>query len=334
MKSLLIIAFAITYSLSAHSIATMSFTYTDGAAEGFNDSGAALAASTAPGATIGAQRKASFEAAVNAWGSFITSTQTIVVSTAMDPLTCNASSGILGSAGPTNVHKNTAGAVANTWYPTALANKLSSSDNNGAGSDISSTFNSDIDGNNSCLNLTDWFYATSKGAGPAGTISFYDTVLHEVAHGLGFISFVDVTTGELFGAGFGIPDPAIDIVSTFLEDHSTTKLWGAMTDGERLISITDTGDLHWTGTAVTTAFPGVPLTAGTSGGHVQMYAPSPVEQGSSVSHWDTAVKAGTRDELMEPFSTITQEIMITDELFEDIGWGSTLPVELQSFEIE
>lgn len=331
MKRIYLALILSIFSLSAFSAATISFNYIDGATEGFNDTGAPLAASTAPGATIGAQRKASFEAAVNAWGGFITSSVTIVVDSQMDPLTCTSGSAILGSAGSQTAHRDFAGSVASTWYPQALANKLSAVDNS-ASNDINATFNSDIDGNPNCLgdggaNSVDWFYATSAGGSPPNTTSFYDTVLHEVGHGLGFSSFVNPATGTLFNG-------LIDIYSSFLEDHSTGESWGdvGMTDGERMASAIDTSDLHWTGPAVTAAIGA--LTAGTSGGHVQMYAPSPLESGSSVSHWDTAFKAGVADELMEPSATAVSQIIITDELLEDIGWGPTLPVELQSFEIE
>jgi hypothetical protein len=54
-------------------------------------------------------------------------------------------------------------------------------------------------------------------------------------------------------------------------------------------------------------------------GRLRMYAPNPVEQGSSVSHWDTAAEPSL---LMEPFITdgLSDEVDLTQFLFEDIGW--------------
>ena len=49
-----------------------------------------------------------------------------------------------------------------------------------------------------------------------------------------------------------------------------------------------------------------------------MYAPSPQQPGSSVSHFDTAV---TPNELMEPFYTgATQDVGLALEVFADLGW--------------
>ncbi|MFK8011269.1 MAG: hypothetical protein AB8B80_04460 [Marinicellaceae bacterium] len=324
-------------SSAVFSAATFNFNYGDGPAEGFNDTGPILVASTAPGANIGEQRRASFEAAINYWGILLISSQTIIVDAEMNPQSCSSSGAVLGSAGASTAHKNFTGAlVADTWYPQALANKQRGSDNDGS-SDIGATFNSDIDNNPNCLgdgmtNSVNWFYATSSGGAPANTVSFYDTVLHEVGHGLGVASFVNETTGEYFGTGFGQPD--IDIYSSFLEDHSTGETWGdaGMTNAERVTSAIDSGDLHWVGPAVTAEIG--TLTAGVSDGHVRMYAPSPLELGSSVSHFDTVVNAAGTDELMEPSATGNEAILITDELLEDIGWGAVLPVELMLFEIE
>jgi len=61
-------------------------------------------------------------------------------------------------------------------------------------------------------------------------------------------------------------------------------------------------------------------------GHVRLYAPNPVEQGSSISHWDTPAAP---DLLMEPFQTDAiyggyQDL--TRHALRDIGWftGSTI----------
>ena len=56
-------------------------------------------------------------------------------------------------------------------------------------------------------------------------------------------------------------------------------------------------------------------------GHVQMYAPSPQQPGSSVSHFDTAVAP---NELMEPFYTgATQDVGLALEVFADLGWQNS-----------
>jgi hypothetical protein len=65
------------------------------------------------------------------------------------------------------------------------------------------------------------------------------------------------------------------------------------------------------------------IRAGTSGGFPRLYAPNPLEQGSSVSHWDTSLNP---NQLMEPFlsSDLTHQRTppqdLTFSVLRDIGW--------------
>lgn len=292
------------------SAATVNVLNLDGPGEGFNDPTVVAPLPGNPATTRGGQRLNAAQAAANAWGSVLTSAVPIEVGMRFDAQTCDASSAVLGSAGPTTVHGEFPNApLPFTWYPQALANALSGSDLDPTNPDIGATFNSDIDDNNLCLNNINWWYGIGAPAVP-GTIDFFGVLLHEMGHGLGFLTVVDKATGAELQ---GYPDT----YEVNLEDHSLGLNWPAMTDGQRAASATDTGDLHWTGSsAVGNA--GV-LTAGVAqSNHIRMYAPNPVELGSSVSHWDIAV---TPNELMEPFATPDLADLVTYNLFRDIGWG-------------
>jgi hypothetical protein len=107
-----------------------------------------------------------------------------------------------------------------------------------------------------------------------------------------------------------------DIFMTFLEDHSTGMFYPAMTDGQRVTASTNTGNLHWVGANV--AAMSSLLSAGKTGTHVHLYAPSTQQAGSSVSHWDTSL---TPDELMEPYDTGSTFAYMTDAAFDDMGWA-------------
>lgn len=287
----------------------------DAAGEGFNDGTAVAPVAGNAGTTLGQQRLIAFQAAADAWEGVVQSSVEIRVGATMDPMTpCTATSGILGSAGTAQVFRDfTSAPLANTWYSGALANAISGSDNSPGTDDITARFNSDVD-NAACLGTTNWFYGLGVPT-PAGSISFFETLKHELGHGLGVQSFVSVaTTGELLSG-------RNDAFTNHLHDHSTGEQWPVMTNAERLASAIDTGDLHWTGPQVNGCAASI-LTAGMSGGHVQMFAPNPVQPGSSVSHFDTAV---TPDELMEPFATTTSDQRLTDRLLADIGWNVTSP---------
>lgn len=286
--------------------------------DGFSSNAPADPSSPAPGNTLGAQRRATFEAAAEEWGSRLDSDVPIRIDAEMVALSCNAGGAILGAAGPLTVSMNweagrggSAPAFADTWYHAALANKIANLDLD-ASSDVIATFNSSIDNNNACLSGVNWYYATTIGPAPPGTISFFMTVLHEIGHGVGVSTFVNASSGIRFFE-------SDDIFMRFLEDDSRGVRWNEMSADGRAASAVDSGDLVWAGPAVTAA--AGRLTAGTVGGRVRMYAPNPVQLGSSVSHFDTAVTAAGVDELMEPFATGKEGLLLVEALLADIGWG-------------
>lgn len=293
----------------------------DGPGEGFNDSSPADPLSTAGGnngPTLGAQRLIAFQFAANLWGSFLSSPVEIRIDANFDPLACTDVSAVLGRAGTTSVHRDFAGApLVNTWFPQPLANKFAGTDLFPDASDISATFNSAI--GTTCPFPRPWYYGLDASP-PGGQLDFVSVVLHELGHGLGFSSFVNLATGaKLFERD--------DVFSRNLEDHSTGKLYPEMTNAERVSASQNTGNLHWVGANVL-AVSGQ-LTGGVDPtGHVQMYAPNPQQPGSSVSHFDPGV---TPDELMEPFYVgPNHNIGLTSELFEDLGWKITLPTVISS----
>ena len=316
IKTIALAAALLAPAPAALAVAQIDIIVLDGPGEGFNDATAVAPVAGNPGTTRGALRLNAFRAAADVWETVLDSTVIIQVEAEMNPLTpCSATAGVLGRAGTNSVFRDFAGAPqANTWYPGALANRLSATDLDAAGADIGAEFNSDVDDNPGCLTGVDWWYGIGAAA-PPNTIAYFDTVLHEIGHGLGFQTFVNPSNGQRFMN-------RDDMYMKFLEDHSAGMLWPAMTDAQRAASATDTGDLHWTGTEVNNCAAGW-LTSGMAGGHTRMYAPNPVEPGSSVSHFDTAL---TPDELMEPFATPTSDHRLTDRLLDDIGWDvTTLP---------
>ena len=295
----------------------------DSAGEGFNDPTVAAPVGGNDGLTVGAQRVKVFERAAEIWGAKMASNVEILVEAQFDSLDCDVSSGVLGSAGALYVIRDFDGApLASTWYPPALANALAGIDLGPANSDIGATFNSDL-GTAGCLTSLNWYYGLD-GSAPSGTIDLLDVLLHELGHGLGFQTFVGLTTGRKFSSqGAGLDD----VFMTFLENLSTGKTYPNMTNNERISASQNTGSLVWNGANVT-ANAGY-LTGGLNSGFVQMYAPSPQEPGSSVSHFSNGLSP---DELMEPFATATSERALTTELFRDIGWTivslNTSPVAL------
>ncbi len=287
--------------------ATVVVVNNDSAGEGFNDATAVAPVGGNTGTTLGAQRLQAFQRAADIWGGLLSSTVTIRVGAAFNPLTCTAGSAVLGSAGTTGFHRDFTGApVASTWYPRALANALNGSDLSAA-DDITAQFNSAI--GTTCAFPNTWYYGLD-GNPPGSQIDFVSVVLHELGHGLGFVSGVTLSTGAKLG-GFN------DTYMRNLEHHGATPAdYPSMTDAQRVTASTSTGNLHWVGAKVQAASGS--LTAGTVGTHVRMYAPNPQQPGSSVSHWDTALSP---NELMEPsYTGVDQTPGLTLPLMEDLGW--------------
>jgi hypothetical protein len=288
--------------------ATVVVVNNDGAGEGFNDPTPVAPVGGNTGTTLGQQRLIAFQRAAELWGAKLNSPVEIRVGANFDPQACSATSAVLGAAGPNNFFRDFAGApVAGTWYPVALANALRGLDLDPSAVDIVATFNSAI--GTTCAFPNTWYYGLD--ANPTGSqVDFVTVVLHELGHGIGVVSLVDLTSGAK-ALGFN------DAYMRHLEHHGATPPdFPSMTDAQRVAAQIATGNLHWTGANVR-ALAGT-LSAGTVGDHVRMFAPNPVQPGSSVSHFDTVLAP---DQLMEPqYTSPNHDPQLDVALLKDLGW--------------
>ena len=175
----------------------------------------------------------------------------------------SSSYSILGSARPGSYFSNFVGAPdPSLWYPSALANALAGKDLDRDNPEIIITVNS----------LASWY----RGGGIGPSKSEYDlqsVMLHEIAHGLGFLS--TNSYDEFFGYG-SIDQP------TPYDAYAQTG------DGRRLSDLPSpslelgealTSKLVWSGANGIAANGGVkPI----------LYSPKKYEDGSSISHLDEA----------------------------------------------
>ncbi len=213
----------------------------DGQGEGLNDP------------QLGAQRMQAMQFAAQVWSNNLRSSIAINVDVSFSNLDCDTSGGVLAQAGPQFVFENFAGApVGNTFYAGALAESLASQnlslqdDPNATAGDLALEFNSQID--QACLGAGSRYYYGLDGNEPPGTINFVQVALHEMAHGLGFTSFVNERNGALF---FGRPD----IFTRNILDNSNGLRWHQMNNGQRAASAINTGRVVWAGQQVTNAAP-------------------------------------------------------------------------------
>jgi len=225
---------------SAHA-ANIVIVNSDGAGEGFNDPTPAAPVGGNSGTTVGQQRLIVFQTAANIWGALLPGTQTVAVNSQFNALTCSSTSGVLGSAGPASITANFTGAeFFGYWYNIALANKQANSDLNGASAEINANFNSSV-GLTGCLDGSSWYYGLDHVQGPAG-IDLLVVILHEMGHGLGFLTVTDGSSGNFAS---GLPS----LWDRFLLDESTGLHWDQENATQRAASAISAGGLAWDGKA-------------------------------------------------------------------------------------
>jgi len=218
---------------------------------GFNDPTPAAPIGGNPGTTVGEQARNVFQAAAEQWGARLQSKQPILVISFFVPLTpCTPTSGVLGAAGAEWYFSDIPPAkggkalAAGTWYPAALAEKITRQDIVADPDDpfeIFSVFNSNL-GIGTCLTGNGWYYGLDHNE-PANRIDLLAVVLHEFGHGLGFSVG---PTNSSTGVRAGTP-PLPSIWESFMLDMSTQKRWLDMTNAERAASARNNWNLVWAG---------------------------------------------------------------------------------------
>ncbi len=247
----------------------------DAAGTGLNDPTPAAPVGGNPGTTIGEQRLIVFQRVAEVWGSLLDSAVEIRIQASFTPLSCDASSAVLGSTGPVQTLTDFPGArQPGTWYASALANKQAGKDllpgdpKTGA-DDIRAHFNSNL-GTANCLEGSGWYYGLDNAHG--SNVDLFSVLLHEYAHGFGFLTFVNLNTGAELQ---NLPD----VFEKNILDGSTGKLWSAMTSDERAASVVNGRHIAWNGAQVTAAVPAT-LAAGTPAAVVN--SPSSIAGGFAV----------------------------------------------------
>lgn len=241
MRSVILVVVASLFVLPAWAGTSFRIVNLDGEGEGFNDPTPAEPVGGNPGTTIGEQRLIAFQYAADLWGAILDSRVEVVVNAQFDPLECEETTGVLGSAGTRRITANAPYLpFANTWYPAALANRLAGEDVI-IGEEIRATFNSEL-GKTGCLEGGGFYYGLDNNP-PSGLTDFVVVLLHELGHGLGFQSFVDRDDGSYPSSG-GVGFPGV--YDQFLFDNTLGLTWPQMSNAQRLESMTSE-NLVWFG---------------------------------------------------------------------------------------
>ena len=210
--------------------------------------------------TVPSLARPAVQAAVDIWSENFASTVPINVNVKWGS---SSSYGVLASASAKNNFSNFNGAPDKTlYYASALANALAGRDLDPTSPEIEISITSNAP----------WYYGTD-GNCPARSFDLVSVILHEMGHGLGFVS------GNYYDAfsGFG----RVDQPTPF-------DAYAQLPDGRRLADMPSpsleagkamTSDLVWSGENAVKANNGI---------KPKLYTPSTYEPGSSISHLDEA----------------------------------------------
>jgi hypothetical protein len=284
------------------------------------------------------QARTAFQAAVDIWARTIHSSVAIDVLADWSNLSSVYGSDVLGAAGPSDFVANftdAAHAKPNVFYPVALANAISGKDQltasaclsdnkgNASGAEILASFNSSP--------AKPWYFGTD-GAVDVQHVDLESVVLHELAHGLGFVGTFDglnPTTGADEGKGYvgltGTGDQKV-IFDTFITDGNAHGLpWAGAPNAS--VALGDdlrgnNGGANWNGANGKAAY---------AGRLVPLFSPYPWEEGSSFSHLDDETfPGGNVNALMTPQLSPGESEHnpgpILLGIFQDIGWPTAATV--------
>lgn len=244
-----------------------------------------------------------FQYAVGIWESLIYSPVPIRIKANFTSL----AKGTLGSCGPTVYYKNfNSTQKSDTYYPVALVEKMLGEEVNGAGQfDIVGNFNKDF---------TNWYFGTD-GKTPPLQYDFVSTVLHELAHGLGFAGNLDSQSGK---GGYSYNSEMLPgVFDNFITDKNSGKLVNTGIYPNPSIA------LHQ---GLTSGF--LEFATKLSGNEIpRLYAPALWDGGSSVYHLDeTTYAASDTNSLMTPFAASGEAVHTPGPnslaIMYEMGWKS------------
>lgn len=223
------------------------------------------------------EAQTAFEYAVELWRNLIYSPVPIRIRASM--LSLNKS--VLGSSSPADYYKNfNSTQIWNCYYPVALVEKMLGEQINSKDDyEIVASFNKD---------LSNWYFGTD-GKTPPNQYDFVSTVMHELAHGLGYSGFFYTDRGR---GGYG-DDGLSAAFDQYVENKSGQRLVNSSLFTNPSIALYQNLTSGW-------------LEFDTrllSGPTPRLYAPSVWDSGSSIYHLnESTFPAGDQNSLMTPFS--------------------------------
>jgi MYXO-CTERM domain-containing protein len=219
---------------------------------GFNDRTPVTPLTLNFGTTRGDQALIDFQTGAAIWGAILRSPVPILIDsafiTAQDDsrFACSASSTVLGYARLTTYDVAPTFPIPQAGYVAALANALAGTDLTPSEAHILARFNADL-GTAACAFPAAWYFGLDTQI-QGSNVSLLVTLLHEFGHGLGYISFVDPSSGS----------SSTDPFSSFdyrLFDVDAGTQWTSDTSAERKSLVVTPRSVAFDGTTVRADIP-------------------------------------------------------------------------------
>ncbi|MEN1727300.1 MAG: PA domain-containing protein [Pseudomonadota bacterium] len=217
--------------------------YSDPPNFGFNDNTPADPAPGNSGTTLGEQRRAAFDKAMDIWSSRLDGNSLIRVNAFFEDIGCGDTT-TLGLGGSLGLTRNFVNAPQpDTNYPISVAAALRGQIYAQFDAEIQVRFNFRID-SEPCAETLDafWYGLDPLVPPPLRTASFLELALHELGHGLGFQSLTDREDRTFFGS-----PPTPDVMSGLIFDVDRNASWRELTPAQRVQSATSGDNLVFTG---------------------------------------------------------------------------------------
>lgn len=214
--------------------------------------------------------------------------------------------------------------VDSVWYPSCLANAMEGVEINPGEDDMNIYFD----------NTHSWYFGTDANC-PGGSYDFVTTLLHEIGHGLGFLSLSKLDGDTLGSFGFITSADLAPLVTTFpfpnlQGKHSIFSHYMENVGGQ---SIVDTSLFPNPSNILGSQFKSngiyfnAPLAVAQNGGtRVRIFAPTLYAEGSSMEHINESTYPPTNpNTLMTPYEGMSEEHHspgpLNIAILEDIGWN-------------
>jgi hypothetical protein len=210
------------------------------------------------------------------------------------------------------------------WYPSCLANAMEGSEINPGEADMNIFFDSS----------QPWYFGTDANC-PSNKYDFVTTLLHEIGHGLGFLSLSKLDGDTLGSFGYIIASDLAPLSTTFPFPDLQGKysVFASYMETNTFQSLVDTALFPNPSNALGSKFKsnniwfkGPYAMAQNGGNHVRIFAPTTFEKGSSMEHLnESTFPPSNINTLMTPYEGMSEEHHapgpLTIQILRDIGWN-------------